>query len=421
MATVAKYVIDNEIVHSNTKKGKIKEFLQPLHVLDRSFNDEETCKKEKLKQHYVYVAHFRNLLLTNLISSMVEAYLVIGENPEISFGMDNDLKQLYNKLIETYNLDKQNKGVKIKQEPTATPKKNSAKENTPEEKSTLEKMEEDISFHHNLTPFQVLLLMYCRWLLLLVQYHQKDIFISAEELVSYLGENDHLHMMKMILVPAYRKEQNSDTNSNNEDEEMDYDTEDNKMINFELGKFSCNFIKKEFRFYQWFINLSQTNNESYFGGQFRTDFFDTKTPFYQPEAEKKRANPDPDENNEPPKKRVRKNKCLFAKETSVYVHKNDPILKCDWNNTTLEERYDDLVSIILETDSDKARKELNFIINCKKASEKKKYDKELVTEGIHLLKTPISGISIKMAEPFKLSSNSMQATYEIIQYLEHSE
>ena len=113
MATVAKYVIDNEIVHSNTKKGKIKEFLQPLHVLDRSFNDEETCKKEKLKQHYVYVAHFRNLLLTNLISSMVEAYLVIGENPEISFGMDNDLKQLYNKLIETYNLDKQNKGVKI--------------------------------------------------------------------------------------------------------------------------------------------------------------------------------------------------------------------------------------------------------------------------------------------------------------------
>ena len=179
MATVAKYVIDNEIVHSNTKKGKIKEFLQPLHVLDRSFNDEETCKKEKLKQHYVYVAHFRNLLLTNLISSMVEAYLVIGENPEISFGMDNDLKQLYNKLIETYNLDKQNKGVKIKQEPTATPKKNSAKENTPEEKSTLEKMEEDISFHHNLTPFQVLLLMYCRWLLLLVQYHQKDILAGC--------------------------------------------------------------------------------------------------------------------------------------------------------------------------------------------------------------------------------------------------
>ena len=392
MAFVAKYVIDNEGVYQNTKAANIAALFKCLGPLEKDKNVTSYFTKDSA----VTVFSFRNLLLTSLISSMVHAYMILGESPKISFSMDDDLKELFEHFVKTYYIVKGNVGAEIKKEvvPTLPHKRTrdemEADNNTSESNPMKEKIQKNLGFQHNLTPFQILLMMYCRWVLLKVQWHEAEIIIDKDKLYNYAAKNNNYEIMRFYFSKTARK------NATVEDFIPDKEgkIKDNTLNNFVHGTFRFNFIKQEYHFYHWYLNLKYTTKIDDFGQNFKKEYFQIARKFNRDSNEDDSETSDEGEGSAEPAKN-RRNRSVFAKEDKIIVHKGIEGLECDWNDTFLQARFEKLLDLSIHSKNKKVKRELVVILNLMDQSSDKKYHKILVTEAFNDLEKPIENLWIE--------------------------
>ena len=225
MSTIASLILDNDVIGKDIDAGNIKKTLG-------RFTDKKILKE-----------HVRNILLNNIISSMLKTFLTIGHNFEIEKVQMND--RIQSLLISMRD------GCVVKKEDGVI---------NEDEINNVSIIDYVDSKNQKLTVFQTLLILYSRWILLQVQFLGVKIFKNEYDLEKLKKNKATKYLYAYALSFPVRKSRD-DKDDNDED-----DNDENDIRKYEHGDFDCDILNKEVSFEEWFFQLHNSRNSVLYEG-----------------------------------------------------------------------------------------------------------------------------------------------------------